>query len=81
MTRWKMALAVLSCAMLCLSGCALWRGERVVLVPPGEPVRLAAPTTAEVWVADKDGKEIKGTVTLPEGWWCLPLPEQKEEPK
>jgi hypothetical protein len=62
-----MALVVLLFASAFLTSCT-----RTVLVKPGEPVRLAEPTRAKVWVADKDGKEVKGTVTLPEGWFCLP---------
>ena len=64
-----MARAAMIFASVCLTSCT-----RTVLVPPGEPVRLAAPTKAKVWVADKDGKEVKGSVVLPEGWYCLPDP-------
>ena len=53
------------------SGC----GTRVVLVPPGEPVRLRETLRAvKVWAADKTGREVEGTVDLPEGWYVLPDP-------
>lgn len=52
------------------SGCA----TRVVLVPSGEPVRLAEPVKARVWVMDQSGSMIrsKNRVVLPEGWYALP---------
>lgn len=52
------------------SGCA----TRVILVPSGEPVRLAEPVRAKVWVIDASGNQIKSAnrVTLPEGWYALP---------
>ena len=54
------------------TGCA---GRRVVLVPPGEPVQLAEPAKAYVYV-QVDGKRerSRSRVTLPEGWWVLPDP-------
>ena len=71
MTRLKMALGTLILLLVCASGC----GRRVVLVPPGEPVRLREKIkSAKVWARDKDNKEIPGTVDLPEGWFCLPDP-------
>lgn len=52
------------------SGCA----TRVILVPNGEPVRLAESVKARVWVYDSSGKQVKSQnrVTLPEGWYALP---------
>ena len=52
------------------SGCA----TRVILVPSGEPVRLAESVKARVWVIDSNGNQIKSQnrVTLPEGWYALP---------
>jgi hypothetical protein len=49
------------------------RGPRVVLVPEGEPVQLAEPVKAHVYVND-GGQRVKSRnrVTLPEGWWALP---------
>jgi len=78
LTRWKTALAAEVFVIVCLSGCA----TRVVLVPPGEPVRLRETVrNAKVWVADKDGKEIPGVVDLPEGWYVLPDPGPEPRPK
>ena len=64
----RMAYAVTLCGLVSCAGC--WR--RVVLVPPGEPVRLGQSVRARVWVAAQDGTEIQADVTLPEGWWVLP---------
>jgi hypothetical protein len=52
------------------SGCA----TRVVLVPNGEPVRLAEPVKVRVWVLDSKGQSIRSSnrVLLPEGWYALP---------
>lgn len=72
-TALKTALAVTICASACwlASGC----GRKVVLVPPGEPVRLRQPVKkVKIWAADKDGFEIPGEVDLPEGWYALPDP-------
>jgi len=58
--------------MLALSGC----GVRTVYVRDGEPVRLReAIPQAKVWVLDADGKAQASTMDLPEGWYCLPVPE------
>lgn len=58
-----------------LSGC----GRRVVLIPPGEPVRLRQPVKkVKVWAADAKGNEIPGEVDLPEGWYALPDPGPKQ---
>lgn len=66
-----MGLVAMICASACLSGC----GTRTVLVPPGEPVRLRKSIKgAQIWAADKNGKEIEGTADLPEGWYVLPDP-------
>jgi len=46
---------------------------KVVLVPSGDPVMLARPTTASVYGFDKDKKLVgPSTVTLPAGWYVLP---------
>ena len=75
-TRLKMALVVMTCASVFVTGCGK---TRTVLVPYGEPVRLREPVKkAKVWVADKDGTEVKGEVDLPEGWYALPEPGPKE---
>ena len=56
---------------LMLPGCT---PTRVVMVPPGQPVRLAESVKAHVWAKDADGKIIKSRnrVTIPEGWYALP---------
>ncbi|MBN2559360.1 MAG: hypothetical protein JXQ75_00315 [Phycisphaerae bacterium] len=70
-TAWRTALAATICALVCLSGCA----ERVVMVPPGEPVRLRQTVkNVKVWVADGQGKEMPAIIDIPEGWWTLPDP-------
>ena len=62
-------------ASVLLSGCA---STRTLLIPPGEPVQLAEPVKAHVYI-DVDGRRIRSDnrVTLPEGWWCLPDPESE----
>ena len=57
-------------ALISTSGCA----TRVILVPNGEPVRLADPVKARVWVLDADGKSVQSQnrVTIPAGWYALP---------
>ena len=53
-----------------LSGCA----TRVILVPDGEPVRLAETVKARVWVVDQNGQSVKSQnrVPIPIGWYALP---------
>ena len=42
----------------------------------GEPVRLRETVRdAKVWVPGQDGRPVKGTMDLPEGWYCLPAAE------
>lgn len=50
-------------------------GPRTVLIPPGEPVRLAEDVKAKVYVTVGD-ETIKSSnrVALPEGWYALPDP-------
>jgi len=60
--------------LLVLSGC----GTRTVYVPPGEPVRLRKTIhNAKVWVLDKNGEPVAGVMDLPEGWYALPLEDDK----
>jgi len=65
-----MLIATLLVASVLLGGCVR---RRVVLIPPGEPVQLAEPVKAHVYVT-VEGKRRRSDnrVTLPEGWWCLP---------
>jgi hypothetical protein len=62
---------IFSAALLTMSsGCA----SRVILVPHGEPVRLAEPAKARVWVMDPTGKQVRSQnrVEIPAGWYALP---------
>ena len=47
---------------------------RVVMVPPGQSVRLAESVKAKVWAKDAEGKVVKSRnkVTISEGWYVLP---------
>jgi len=64
------------CALL-VTGC----GTRVFLVPEGEPVRLRKPIKrAAVWVMDENGRPVASKVTLPAGWYALPVPD-KDDPQ
>jgi len=57
-------------ALIAMSGCA----SRVILVPEGEPVLLAEPVKARVFVKTKDGNLVRSQnrVTIPAGWYALP---------
>jgi len=58
------------------SGCGLIK-TRTVLIPPGEPVQLAEPVKAYVYIDVAGKRERSGNrVELPEGWWCLPDTEK-----
>jgi len=63
---------VMTCALTLtlLSGCA----SRVVYVKSGDPVRIAEPVKAHVWVPDASGKMIRSQnrIVIPEGWYALP---------
>ena len=64
-----------------LVGCVLMGGcqPRTIYVPHGEPVRLRQTLkSVKVWVLDADGKPVAGTMDLPEGWYCLPDPGEKD---
>lgn len=46
---------------------------KVVLVPNGDPVMLAAPTKASIYSFDKNKKLVgPATVVIPAGWYALP---------
>ena len=61
----------LSSLVVILSGCGT---TRVVYVTAGDPVRLADPVKARVWVKDSAGNVVRSNnkVTIPEGWYALP---------
>ena len=54
-----------------LTGCGM---ARVILVPEGQPVMLAEPVRARVYVFDANGRLTPSSnkVTLPAGWYALP---------
>ena len=56
-----------------VSGCT---STKVVYVKDGDPVRLAEPVKAKVWVPDANGDQVKSDkdVEIPEGWYALPDP-------
>ncbi len=57
-------------ALLTCLGC---QQTKVVLVPAGDPVMLAQPTTASVYGFDSDKKLVgPSKVVLPAGWYVLP---------
>jgi hypothetical protein len=58
-----------------LSGCAgLYT---TVYVPHGDAVRLRQDVkNVKVWIKTKDGDTVPGKMTLPNGWYCLPLEEE-----
>lgn len=60
--------------ILFLAGC----GVRTIYVPHGTPVRLRETVhDVKVWVKDADGQPVAGRVTLYEGWYSLPMPEDE----
>jgi len=72
----KTANVITACAtilplVLLLQGCT---PTRVVMVPPGQPVRLAESVKAHVWAKDASGNIVKSRnrVTIHEGWYALP---------
>lgn len=69
------ALATALVAFVALSpGC---RSEaHTIYVPEGKSVRLRQDIEADVWVLDAAGKPVASRLTIPEGWYCLPLPQE-----
>ena len=66
--------AVILLGVLLLSGC----GARTIYVADGEPVRLRETIrNAKVWVKDQHGQNVAGKMNLPEGWYALPLGNEK----
>ena len=59
--------------LLVLPICLGCQQTKVVLVPSGDPVMLAKPTTASVYGFDSDKKLVgPSKVVLPAGWYVLP---------
>lgn len=79
-SRWVgAAVPLLLAALLMLLGAAAGCNPRTIYVPTGEPVRLRSTIKrAPVWVLDKDGNPVAGRMDLPEGWYCLPVPDVQE---
>jgi len=68
----KTACIFLPIVWLLSGGCA----TRTIYVPDGTPVRLRETVPrAKVWVLDASGTPVAGVMDLPEGWYCLPVPE------
>ena len=64
------------CFVAFLAACVGCAGQRTVYVPDGTPVRLREEVrNVKVWVKDRDGDATPATMTLPEGWYALPLGE------
>lgn len=56
--------------MIALSGCAF---TKTVYVPHGQAVRLRQELkNVKVWVRTSDDKTLPSSMTIPEGWFCLP---------
>jgi hypothetical protein len=72
-STWGKAL-IIAAVVLLLPGCA----TRTIYVRAGEPVRLRETVkSAKVWVLDTEGKPTPGVMDLPEGWYCLPVPQEE----
>jgi len=67
--------ALLALILFGACGC----GARTIYVPDGTPVRLRETIPrAKVWVLGADGQPVPGRMDLPEGWYCLPVPDEAE---
>ena len=74
---WGRAGALALCVLLA-AGC----GTRTVYTKSGEPVRLRQDVrNVKVWVMGADGKPLPSKMTLPEGWYALPMPGDEEPPE
>jgi hypothetical protein len=72
MARLPLVLATLF-ALAFLTSC----GTRVILPNRGDPVRLAEPTKARLYVYDKDGKMVEVQGVIPAGWWAVDGPKDE----
>ena len=73
--RRRATVLLLAAVVVLASGC----GTRTIYVPDGTPVRLRETIhSAKVWVLDADGKPVASRMDLPEGWYCLPVPDEAE---
>ena len=72
----KLPVIVFLIVLLALPGCA----TRTIYVSSGEPVRLRETVrSAKVWALDEKGNPVAGVMDLPEGWYCLPVPQEAED--
>jgi len=72
---WGKAMAI-ALILALLPGC----GARTIYVADGEPVRLRETIrNAKVWVLDAQGEPVAGRMDLPEGWYCLDVPQEDQE--
>ena len=59
--------------LIALPICLGCQQTKVVMVPHGDPVMIAAPVQASVYGFDKDKKLVgPSKVMLPAGWYVLP---------
>lgn len=72
---WRTALLAIL-LLVPLSGCAV----RTIYVPEGTPVRLRETVKrAKVWIMDQSGQTQAADMDLPEGWYCLSVPQEQED--
>jgi len=68
--------ALALCALM-QAGC----GTRAVYVESGEAVRLRQSVKrVKIWVPDANGNHVPSKMTLPEGWYCLPVSDIDKPP-
>ena len=73
--KFTKTVGVIALAIL-ISSC----GYKTVYVPHGDAVRLRERVkNVKVWVKTKDGDIVPGKMDLPDGWYCLPLDDEKEK--
>jgi len=66
-------LALILCVTL--TSCTMF--TRTVYVPEGKAIRLRQNVNnAKIWVKEKDGNIAEGRMNVPEGWYCLPMPQE-----
>lgn len=71
---WVGIVGVLILLLLFMSGC-VW--IRTVYPPHGKAVRIRKDVKADIWVTDKNGKELPSRIVLKEGGFYVPyLPKE-----
>jgi hypothetical protein len=74
----RYSLLVLSVLLIVVfvSGCAIF--TRTVYVPDGKAVRLRQDVkNVKIWVKEVGGNTAEGRMTLKEGWYCKPMPQEE----